>query len=166
MQTLATLHKMALLHVLQETHYSACKPNLVGAASPVWKYRSFFAFKNGQNFPSLKTFQSIAISHEQKRAKKILTFFYKFDSLYYLMPSNTLVLQLLWECSFGTFLMMYHKLLLGAFEKKKEVFYWKQTTLPTAKKVLSLSNTQRESSSSQNRKAGHTHTEETTFPHH
>ena len=102
MQTLATLHKMALLHVLQETHYSPCKPNLVGAVSPVRKYRSFFLhLKNRQNFPSctrisiLKTFQSIAISHEQKRAKKILTFLNKFDSLYYLMPSNTLVLQLL-----------------------------------------------------------------------
>ena len=131
-----------------------------------------FAFKNGQNFPSctrisiLKTFQSIAISHEQKKSKKDShIFLIKFDSLYYLMPSNTLVLKLLWECSFETFLMMYHKLLPGAFEKKKEVFYCKQTTLPTAKKVLSLSNTQRESSSSQNRNAGHTHTQrKTTVP--
>lgn len=170
MQTLATLHKMALLHVLQETHYSARKPNLVGAASPVRKYRSFFLhLKKWTKFPFMHTYFHLEDISEYchiswtKESKKILTFFYKFDSLYYLISSNTLVLQLLWEWSFETFLMMYHKLLPGAFEKKKEVFYWKQTTLPTAKKVLSLSNTQRESSSSQNRNAGHTHTHRKTI---
>ena len=96
------------------------------------------------------------MTHEQKRIKKIPTYFLKI-----LTCSIIRCLQIPKRLDY-TYFLVHHRLLPLSRERKKTSIERRQL-FTTAEKVRSLSSTQRESSSSQNRKAGHTH-RTTTIP--
>ena len=96
------------------------------------------------------------IAHKQKRVKKIPSYLLKILTCsIILMPSNSLALELY---EHGISKHTFSTLQAFAVLEKKEDVYREKTIFATAKKVWSLSSMWRESSSSQNRKAGHTHT--------
>ena len=98
------------------------------------------------------------IAHKQKRIKEDSHISFKdIDLFYHLMPSNTLALGLYERCILKhTFR---HTTVFCRFrEGERRRLLIERQLFATAEKVWSLSSMRRESSSSQNRKAGHTHT--------
>ena len=99
------------------------------------------------------------IAHKQKRIRKIPTFFKDRNLLYHLMHSNSLALGLD-ERGISKHTFQHTTGFCCFREKERRRLSRGDNFFATGKNVWSLSSMLRESSSSQNRKAGHTHTDD------